>query len=116
MNVQDTWEYRKSRMQSAISRMDEAVYIELQKRGVNCEFQREFCILSTIPEIYLPEKRIAVYLDGEKVHAKRKDRDEVLRELLSKRYGIKVLSIPYKRFSKREVERIVNEILKVIKE
>jgi len=116
MNVQDTWEYRKSRMQSAISRMDEAVYIELQKRGVNCLFQREFCVQSTVPDIYIPQKRIAIYLDGEKVHAKREDRDEALRELLTKRYGIKVLSIPYKRFSKREVERIVNEILKVIKE
>jgi len=103
-------------MRPSISRMDEGVYIELQKRGINCEFQRSFCVQVTTPDIYIPSKRIAIYLDGEEVHAKRKERDEALRELLAKRYGIKVLSIPYKRFSKKELKRIVNEILEAIED
>ena len=111
--MKETWAYRRARMQPAVSRMDEAVYIELQRLGVGCEFQREFCVQTTTPDIYIPKKRVAIYLDGP-VHKGREDRDEALRELLAKRYDIKVLSIPYKRFSKKELKRIVNEILEAI--
>jgi hypothetical protein len=44
----------------------------------------------------------------------REDRDEALRELLAKRHGLKVVSIPYERYSQKEKERILEEILKFI--
>jgi hypothetical protein len=37
-----------------------------------------------------------------------------LRELLAKRHGLKVVSIPYERYSQKEKERILEEILKFI--
>jgi very-short-patch-repair endonuclease len=72
--------------------------------------------MSTTPDIYFPEKRLAIYIDGVQVHVKRQEKDETLRELLAKRYGVKVLSIPYERYSKRELERIVNTIMEELRD
>lgn len=69
--------------------------------------------MSTTPDIYFPEQRLAIYIDGP-VHKGREDRDEALRELLAKRHGLKVVSIPYERYSQKEKERILEEILKFI--
>jgi len=69
--------------------------------------------MSTTPDIYFPEHGLAIYIDGP-VHHGREDRDEALRELLAKRHGLKVVSIPYERYSQKEKERILEEILKFI--
>jgi len=116
VRYKDAWTYRKARMQVPVSRMDEAVLVELQRLGIPFEAQKEFCLQSTTPDVYLPNKRIAIYLDGEKVHRKRDERDEALRELLTKRYGIRVISIPYKRFSKSELKRVIEKIKEAVKE
>jgi very-short-patch-repair endonuclease len=94
--------------------MEWEVYKALKARGVKAEFQRPFCVLSTTPDIYIPEKRLAIYIDGVQVHVKRQEKDEALRELLAKRHGLKVVSIPYERYSQKEKERILEEILKFI--
>jgi len=114
--IPETWEFRESRMHPPVSRMDEAVMIELGRLGIPFEFQKEFCVQSTIPDIYLPQRRTAIYLDYEGIHVKREERDEMLRGLLSKRYGIRVVSIPYKKFSQSELRRVVEEIKKEVKE
>lgn len=38
-----------------------------------------------------PKYNLAVYLDGEEVHRKRGEKDAMLRELLTKRFGIRML-------------------------
>ncbi len=108
----DTWQHIKDVMQPPVSRMDEAVILELQKHGIPFEAQKEFCVQSTICDVYLPDKQIAIYLDGP-VHEGREDRDETLREMLAGRYGIKVVSIPYERFSKSTLKEIVERIMEV---
>jgi very-short-patch-repair endonuclease len=95
--------------------MEWEVYLELKRRGLRAEFQRSFCVMSTTPDIYFPEQRLAIYIDGP-VHRGREERDEALRELLARRHGVKVVSIPYERFSLREKRRILEEILKFLGE
>jgi very-short-patch-repair endonuclease len=95
--------------------MEWEVYKALKARGVKAEFQRSFCVMSTTPDIYFPEQRLAIYIDGP-VHKGREDRDEALRELLAKRHGLKVVSIPYERYSQKEKERILEVISKILYE
>jgi len=106
----DTWEHRKARMQPAVSRMEEAVLAKLQELGVPVEFQKQFCLQSTTPDFYLPKANVAVYLDGAEAHKGRESRDEELRELLARRYGIRVVSIPYDQFSPSKAEEIAHKI------
>lgn len=109
----ETAEYRVARMHPRISKMDEAVYVALQEKGIPVEFQREFCVQATTPDLYFPEHNLAVYIDGP-VHTAREDKDERLRQLLSNRYGLRVVSVSYETFSESEVQRIVDEIKKEI--
>ena len=78
------------------------------------ETDRDFCLQQTTPDFYFPEQRTAIYIDGP-VHAKREDRDELLRELLAKRYDVKVVSIAYKAFTKEETERVFHEIMEALR-
>jgi len=106
---EETWEFRKARMSAPISRMDEAVLIEVQRLGEPVEFQREFCVQSTTPDLYFPKARLAVYLDGP-VHEGREERDEALRDLLAKRYDVRVLSLRYEAFTDKAKQQILEEI------
>jgi len=106
-----TW---KEKLHPTVSRMEHEVLIDLHKRGVHPLTNEEFCLLTTTPDYYFPNKRLAIYLDGEHVHFKRQERDKELRTLLQKRYGIRVLSIQYKRYSKKEKNRIVKQILEAL--
>lgn len=107
---QDTWEQRKARMQTPISKMEEAVLVKLEQKGLHPDAQREFCLRSTRPDYYFPQQNLAVYLDGE-VHRGREDRDEALRELLSKRYGVRVVTILYEGSSEATEDSIVEKIV-----
>lgn len=109
----DTWEYRESMMHPRESKMDLAVPIELQKLGIRCEMQKEVTV--SIPDIYLPDVNLYVYLDGEKVHKDREVKDAEFRELLAQLCHIKIVSIPYKQFNESELKRIVDEIAKMVK-
>ena len=112
----ETWEYRKARMQPPVSKMDDAVFLELQREGWDVEFQIEYCIRSTTVDVKVnttPDGRkvnSAVYLDGEEAHKGREDRDEMLRELLAKRHGLRVVSIPYKRYSESALREVMDRI------
>jgi very-short-patch-repair endonuclease len=112
---QDSWEYRKARMQVPVSGMEQAIQLLLTEKGVGFESQKEFCVQKTVADFYFPNKNLAVYLDGE-VHRGKEDRDEVLRELLSKRCGVKVLSIPYEGDSEKMKQDVLTQILEQTKE
>lgn len=92
------------------SKIEWEILEDLAKEDLHPMMDKSFCVLSTTPDFYFPNERLAVYVDGEKVHLNRQDKDEWLRELLAKRHGVKVLSIPYKRFSKRKSREIVEKI------
>ena len=115
MKVEERWVDRKARMHPQHSRMEEDVFLALYANGVLPRRDEKFPIQTTTPDFYFPEKRLAVYLDGEKVHFKRQDRDETIRELLRKRHKVKVLSITYKGNSERERQRILKLILEALK-
>jgi len=107
----DTWQYRKAQMQPQHSQMELNILVKLKKLGIPVETDRTFCLQPTTPDYYLPTKNLAIYLDGP-VHEGREDRDDALRELLSKRHGIKVLSIAYK--SESEEQRVFEEIKEAV--
>jgi very-short-patch-repair endonuclease len=111
----DTWEQRKAQMQVPVSKMEEAVLIKLEQKGVHPEVQKEFCLQRTRPDYYFPQQNLAIYLDGE-VHKGREDRDEALRELLTKRHNVKVATILYEGSSVASEDKIVNEIIEAIKQ
>ncbi|RLI00083.1 hypothetical protein DRO19_00425, partial [Candidatus Bathyarchaeota archaeon] len=60
-------------------------------------------------------QRLAVFLDGP-VHKGREDRDEALRELLWKRHNVEPLTIEYERYTKQQVQEIVELILQALEE
>jgi len=102
----DSWEFRKARMQPQHGKMEQALLLKLQEAQIRpVVTDRQFCLQTTTPDFYFPNKKLAVYLDGP-VHKGREDRDEKLRGLLKKRQGVNVLSVPYTSMSKQETERI----------
>jgi len=103
-------------MHPSVSKMDEAVYLKLQREGWDVESQVEFCVLSTTPDLKLnatPDGRkvnAVVYLDGEEAHKDREERDSELRTLLAKRHRVRVVPIPYERYSDSTVEEVTARI------
>lgn len=105
----DTWETRKARM--TVPRIDQAVMIGLQLKHIPFEFHKRFCLLSTECDVFVPVGiGHAYYFDGV-VHKNRGERDEELRALLKKRHSVSVHSIPYKRFSVKLVDDIVEQTM-----
>jgi hypothetical protein len=103
----------KARMQSKHSQIEEALMIKLASAGVQFETDRLFCIQSTCPDFFFVDKDLAVYVDES--HQCREEQDEQLRELLAKRYRVKVVTISYERFSKQETERVFKQIMEALK-
>jgi len=110
----ETWEQRKAQMSPQHSKIEDALRVKFSEAGLECETDRVFCLQSTTPDFYFHSKNLAVYVDGE-VHNGKQDRDEALRELLTKRHGIKTVSIPYKAFTKEETNRVFNLISEEVK-
>ena len=106
----ETWQERKAHMTPQVSNMEEKIRVALTSKGVAFENDRMFCLQQTTPDFYFPTQNLAVYLDGP-VHEKRQDRDDLLRELLAKRYGVKVLSIPYEGTSQTEEDKVLRQIM-----
>lgn len=111
---QETWEHRKAQMSPQHSNMENAILIRLSDRGVKVMTDFEFCLQRTMPDFWFPDKQLAVYLDGV-VHQGKEDRDEALRDLLRKRHGVNVVSIPYVADSELERERIFGIIMEETK-
>ena len=111
----DSWETRKAQMSPQHSKMEGLVLASLIEHGVKGIVQdRRFCVQETIPDYNIPSQNLVIYLDGE-VHNGKQDRDEKLRESLTKRHGVKVFSYSYDSTSQKEVERVTKEILAVVK-
>jgi len=110
----ETWEQRKAQMSPQHSKIEEALRVKFSEAGLECETDRVFCLQSTTPDFYFRSKNLAVYVDGE-VHNGKQDRDESLRELLTKRHGIRTLSIPYTAFTKEETNRVFKVISEEVK-
>lgn len=111
----ESWTHRKAVMQPQHSNMEQALLIKLQTTDHHPVTDRTFCLQSTTPDFYFPKQNLAIYIDGP-VHEGKEERDDILRELLAKRHGIRIVSIPYKAFTKQETERVFNEIVTAIKE
>lgn len=113
LKPKDTWQHRKATMTPQVSKMEESVLVKLERKGLHPEVQKQFCLQSTMPDYYFPNKNLAVYLDGE-VHKGREDRDEALRELLTKRHGVSVVSISYEGTSQAAEDIIVSRIVETV--
>jgi len=113
----DSWEHRKAQMSPEHSEMEQTIMQLLLDKGVKPILtNQKYCLLSTTPDFVFPALNLAVYLDGTAVHnGKQIDRDDELRGLLQKRHGMRILSIPYSSRSQKEVDRILNEIVKEVK-
>ena len=110
MKVKQAWKDRRAQMSPQRSKIELALLGKLQQSKIRpISLDRKFCLRSTTPDFYFPQQNLAVYIDGP-MHLKRQDRDEQLRALLTKYHGIRVLAIPYKRYSPKEAERIFNVI------
>jgi very-short-patch-repair endonuclease len=106
----ETWEQRKAVMKPQHSRIEEALLLKLYEKGLTPITDKEFCIQSTTPDFYFPDKNLAIYVDGA-VHEGKEDRDNQLRDLLEQRHHVRVVSIPYKDFTQEETERVFQQIL-----
>jgi len=71
----------------------------------------EFPIATVKPDIYFPEYNVSVFIDGP-VHEKREDLAN--RELLSKRYRQRVLTVRYEDYTKEQREEVLKEILEFL--
>jgi len=108
--VEDTWTNRKARMQPQHSKMEDTQLLKLQEASLRPVIRdREFCIKSTTPDLFFPNKKLAIYLDGP-VHEGKEERDDARREALAKQHGVIVVSIPYQACSGREVEEVFSRI------
>jgi very-short-patch-repair endonuclease len=110
----DAWTFRRAQMSPQHSSMEMAVLQRLNGKGVQVMTDFEFCLQKTTPDFWFPDKRTAVYLDGP-VHQGREDRDELLRELLRKRHGVNVVSIPYVADTETERERVFGVVMEAVK-
>lgn len=100
------------RMHPRISNMHQAIIERLQKEGIRFQTEKEYCVLSTTPDIDLPN--LFIYLDGEEVHEGREERDQELRELLAKRYHKRILTLTYTSNTNEQQDMIFNKIMKEI--
>jgi len=110
----ETWTERKAVMSPQHSKMEQNILMKLQETEIRpIARDRSFCLQSTVPDFFFPNKNLAVYLDGP-VHEGKEDRDDRLRELLAKRHGVHVVSIPYKTSGAGETERVFKEIMEAL--
>jgi hypothetical protein len=111
----EKWSDREAKMHPQHSKTEENVLQALVTKGIrNIAQDRHFCVRETVPDLYFPEKNLAVYLDFEETHKKREDKDEQLREWLTKCHGVRVLSLPYDAVSQKETDRLVQAIIEEV--
>jgi len=76
------------------SKIEMDLLLMLTEAGLNPVTDLEYCVQSTTPDFAFTDKNLAVYIDGYP-HRKREEKDDLLRQQLSERHGLKVVSIPY---------------------
>ena len=94
------------------------MFVALQERNLTKGMLTDFEIplLTTVPDFFWVEERVACYLDGEQVHSsiKAEARDDRITEALKKR-GVKVLRFRYRPpLSRKRLSEIVAEIQEVL--
>jgi len=113
----DAAEQKLARMHPQKSAFEERVVNRfrqiLGEMGFGLETDREFCVVPTVPDAYVPGLNGLAYIDGP-VHApKREDKDERLRELLKKHHDeLNIQGFRYRADSKVEEERVLKEMRK----
>ena len=110
----EPWLERKAHMAPQISQMETLIAKALTAKAVSFESQKLFCLQATTPDFWFPKQNLACYLDGLDVHRNRQDKDELLRELLTKRHGVRVLSITYEGTGQTEQDRVLAEITEAV--
>jgi len=110
----EAWKDREAKMQPQHSKMERTQLIRLSNAGKTPETDREYCVLSTIPDFVFPN--VFIYLDHKETHKNRKDRDDRLRELLAKKEGKTVVSIEYESNSQQEEDRVFKEIMEALQQ
>ena len=114
----------RDRMHPKQAKMEINVAIDLQHLGYNISMSEHYKLklppnpfiqheeTETWPDIELLDHNFLIYIDGEEVHKKRKEKDKFLRRLLVKQYhGKRVLPCEYKRYSEKRRREIVQEIV-----
>jgi very-short-patch-repair endonuclease len=94
---------------NAVANAEWSLYDELIRKGFNFETQRQFVLTSA--DFYFPDKRIAIFLDGNH-HLKQKQEkfDGLVDEVLGS-WGISVMRFPYSApITKKALRNVVNEI------
>lgn len=105
----------RERMKVEESNAEFMVRKELQRQHIGgwvTDDDAQLILLVTTPDLWFPEKRVAVYLDGDKVHGSihTQDRDEKITETLEKR-GVKVLRFRYHApLTKQKLAEFMNEL------
>ena len=110
----EPWLERKAHMAPQVSQMETLIAKALTAKEVSFESQKLFCLQSTRPDFWFPKQNLACYLDGLNVHRNRQDKDELLRELLTKRHGVRVLSITYEGTGEAEQDRVLAQITEAV--
>jgi ParB/RepB/Spo0J family partition protein len=106
----EKWEEVKAHMSPMHSKMEDAIYTRFSTENHAVFRDVEFCIQKTVPDLYFPEKKVAVYIDGNAVHRRKRDDDARLRKKLEQYYGFHVVTVSYDTFSEKEAERVYGEI------
>src|SRR3990170_352346 len=107
----------RERMRVQHSSAETKMFVALQERNLTKGMLTdiEIPLLTTVPDFFWVEKRVACYLDGEQVHSsiKAEARDDRITEALEKR-GVKVLRFRYRpSLSRRRLKEILGEIQEV---
>jgi len=77
-------------------------------------FDREFILEMTIPDLYFPRQRLAIYIDGPVHRGKQVEKDEELRTMLESKRKLNVAVLKYDSDTDGEFQRLMAEIQKLI--
>jgi len=108
----------RERMKVRHSAAETKLFVALQERNLTKGMLTDFGIplLTTVPDFFWVEERVACYLDGEQVHSgiKAEARDDRITEALKKR-GVRVLRFSYRPpLSRKRLNEIVTEVQEVL--
>lgn len=108
----ESYRDREARMHPQKSKMEEELLLIIGNDDALRPIvtDRSYPIVSLTPDFVLTRHNLAIFVDGKQVHNHRQDRDKELRQKLSDRHGMKVLSITYDGNSDAEKQRIIAEI------
>jgi len=110
----DKWEQRKAQMQVPVSHMEQRLAERLTEAGVEFESQVEYCIGKCVADFRI--KGIPFFVDYEKLHLKREEKDDEARQRLAQFYHVEPVGLSYEADTKEEEDKLFNQIVEKIKE